>query len=142
MKGVSMPLFLWKRSYEIGVAEIDVQHRRLVGFINELSDAMMVKQGHRAVPHVLEELIDYIQLHFTTEEELMQRVKYPALDEHCQEHLEMTKQILQFKARYYREQDLSPSELLGFLCEWLKVHILDSDKEFGGYQRRGAMGLG
>ena len=66
MKGVSMPLFLWKRSYEIGVAEIDVQHRRLVGFINELSDAMMVKQGHRAVPHVLEELIDYIQLHFTT----------------------------------------------------------------------------
>jgi len=81
------------------------------------------------VPHVLEEMIDYIQLHFTTEEELMQRVKYPALDEHCQEHLEMTKQILQFKARYCREQNLSPGELLEFLCGWLKTHIVASDKE-------------
>ena len=136
-----MPLFLWKKSYEVGIAEIDVQHRRLVGFINELSDAMMVKQGHRAVPHVLEELIDYIQLHFTSEEGLMQEMNYPALDEHCQEHLEMTKQILEFKARYSRDHDLSPSELLAFLCEWLKDHILASDKELGKYLRSTEMGL-
>ena len=63
-----MTLFLWKRSYEIGIAEIDMQHRRLVGFINELSDAMMMQQGHRTIPHVIEELVEYIQLHFTTEE--------------------------------------------------------------------------
>ena len=39
-----MPLFLWKKNYEIGIAEIDTQHRNLVGIINGLSDAMMNKK--------------------------------------------------------------------------------------------------
>ena len=41
---VFMPLFLWKKNYEIGIAEIDTQHRNLVGIINGLSDAMMNKK--------------------------------------------------------------------------------------------------
>ena len=40
-----MPLFLWKKSYEIGIAENDTQHRNLVGIINELPDAMMTQKG-------------------------------------------------------------------------------------------------
>ncbi|GEM_PF-3807631 len=48
-----------------------MQHRRLVGLINELSDAMMVKRGHMSIQRVLVGLVDYIQVHFTTEEEVM-----------------------------------------------------------------------
>ena len=70
-----MPLFLWKKSYEIGIDEIDNQHRKLVGIINELSDAMMVQKGYKAVPHILEQLTDYIQFHFTTEEEIDYAIK-------------------------------------------------------------------
>ena len=136
-----MPLFLWKKSYEIGCAEIDMQHRRLIRLINELSDAMMIRQGYRAVPHVLEELVDYIQLHFTSEEKLMQEMNYPGLDEHRKEHLDMTGKVLKFKSRHSRGHDLDASELLGFLCEWLKSHIVARDKEFGQYVRRVDMGL-
>ena len=89
-----MPLFLWKKSYEIGIAENDTQHRNLVGIINELSDAMITKKGYIVVPHILEKLEDYIQSHFTTEEEIMRDTKYPALDEHCQEHLAMTTKVI------------------------------------------------
>ena len=49
-----MPLFLWKKNYEIGIAEIDTQHRNLVGIINGLSNAMMNKKGYVIVPHILE----------------------------------------------------------------------------------------
>jgi len=124
-------LFLWKRSYEVGIVEIDLQHRRLVGFINELSDAMMMQQGHRAVPHVLEELVDYIQLHFTTEETAMQKTNYPELDEHRLEHLEMTGKVLDLRERYLREHSLDSGEVLNFLCDWLKNHIMVNDKKFG-----------
>ena len=128
-----MPLFFWKKSYEINVPEIDMQHRQLVGLINELSDAMMVKQGHRALRHILEELVDYIQLHFTTEEAVMQKMNYPGLNEHSREHLDLTRQVLEFKERYLQDHDLKPSELLDFLCDWLKNHIMVNDKDFGKF---------
>lgn len=118
-----------------------MQHRRLVGLINELSDAMMVRKGYRAVPHVLAELVDYIQLHFTAEERLMQEMNYPGLEAHREEHLDMTEKILAYKERYSRDHDLAAGELLGLLCEWLKSHILARDKEFGRYLRRVEMGL-
>ena len=136
-----MSLFLWKKSYEIGSPEIDMQHRRLVGLINELSDAMMNRQGYRAVPHVLEELLDYVQLHFSSEENLMHEMNYPGLNEHREEHLGMTGKILEFKGRCSRDNELDASELLRFLCEWLKHHINARDKEFGRYMRRVEMGL-
>ena len=70
-----MPLFLWKKNYEIGIAEIDTQLRNLVGIINGLSDAMMNKKGYVIAPYILEELEDYIQFHFTAEEEIMRHTK-------------------------------------------------------------------
>ena len=136
-----MPLFFWKKSYEIKVPEIDMQHRRLVGLINELSDAMMVKQGHKSIQRVLAGLVDYIQVHFTTEEEAMQERKYPGLHEHRQEHLNLTSQVLDFKERYSLDNDLDSQEVLNFLCDWLKTHIIVSDKDFGTFIRRDEMGL-
>jgi len=122
-----MPRFIWEKSYETGIAEIDAQHRKLVGIINELSDAMMNKKGHTIVPKVLEELVDYIQLHFTTEEEIMRNTKYPALGEHCQEHLMMTTKVLEFKRNYSKDHEIKVGDILTFLCNWLKEHIVVSD---------------
>lgn len=124
-----MPLFLWKKSYELGIAEIDTQHRNLVGIINELSDAMMNQKGYTVVPHILEKLVDYIQFHFTTEEEIMRDTKYPALDEHCQEHLAMTTKVIEFKRAYANNHEINVVEVLNFLCDWLKEHIVVSDKK-------------
>lgn len=130
-----MSLFLWKKSYETGMPDIDVQHRRLVGMINELSDAMLMQKGQRTVPHILEELVDYIQLHFSTEEAVMLKTSYPDMEEHSQAHLDLTRQVLEFKGRFDAEHELDSGELLNFLCEWLKNHIMVSDREFGKYVR-------
>jgi len=124
-----MPLFLWKKSYEIGLTEIDTQHRNLVGIINELSDAMMNQKGYTVVPHILEKLVDYIQFHFTTEEEIMRDTKYPALDEHCHEHLAMTTKVIGFKRACAKNHEINIVEVLNFLCDWLKEHIAVSDKK-------------
>ncbi len=137
-----MPLFFWKKSYEINVPEIDMQHRRLVGLINELSDAMIVKQGHKSIQRVLTGLVDYIQVHFSTEEEAMQRINYPSLYEHRQEHLNLTSQVLDIEERYNFDNDLDSQEALNFLCDWLKTHIIVSDKDFGNFIRRVKMGRG
>ena len=100
-----------------------------MGIINELSDAMMNKKGYIIVPHILEKLVDYIQFHFTTEEEIMRDTKYPALDEHCQEHLAMTTRVIEFKRAYAKNHEINVVEMLNFLCDWLKEHIVVSDKK-------------
>lgn len=128
-----MPLFLWKKSYEIGVNEIDMQHRRLVAMINELSDAMMLQKGYRAVPDTLEKLGDYIQFHFSTEEEIMRNTTYPDFEEHCQEHLEMTNKVLEFKEMSSQHHGSNAAEILDFLCDWLKEHIAVRDKGLKAY---------
>ena len=134
-------MFLWKKSYEIKIPEIDMQHRQLVGLVNELSDAMMAKQGHRTVPHILAELLDYVMIHFTTEEEAMQKMRYPGLTEHKEMHLDLTKQVLDYKNRYIRNDVMNSGELLTFLCDWLKTHIIVHDKNFGNFARRVEMGI-
>ena len=128
-----MQLFPWDRDYEIGIIEIDRQHRHLVDIINELADAMIAQKGHETVPLILDKLVDYIQLHFTTEEEVMRRENFPALDKQRREHLDMTGQVLEFRKNYSQNLEVSPSEVLGFLCTWLKSHILESDMEFGRF---------
>jgi hemerythrin len=128
-----MQLFPWNDSYEIGITEIDTQHRQLVDIINELSDAMIAQKGYKTAPQILQKLVDYIQLHFSTEEEIMRRGNYPALDKHRQEHHEMTGKVLEFRKNYSKNHEVSPSAVLGFLCDWLKNHILVSDKEYGRF---------
>lgn len=136
-----MSLFLWKRSYEINIPEIDVQHRRLVGMINELADAMMMQKGQRTLPHILEEMEDYIQLHFTTEETIMRKENYLELEEHVIEHTQLTRQFLEYKDKYYLDHDLDPKALLDFLCRWLKNHISVNDKAFGEFICRAERGM-
>ena len=131
-----MSLFLWKKSYETGAPEVDVQHRRLVGMINELSDAMMERQGQKAVAHVLDELTSYIELHFDTEEALMKKCSYPGLTRHSNQHILLTRQVLEFREKFRLEHEVQSKELLDFLCSWLKNHIMVDDKEFGEYLRK------
>ncbi len=130
-----MTLYMWNKRYEIGIAEIDAQHRHLVEIINELSDAMMEKKGYIAVPNILEHLADYSKLHFTTEERHMHEMNYPALAEHCQEHLDLTRKVLEFRKGCSTDHDPSSGELLNFLRDWLTSHIITSDQKIGKHYK-------
>lgn len=131
-----MPLFIWKPSYEIGVADLDMQHRRLVGMINELFDAM--KEGHSraAVDHILDGLTEYVQLHFSTEERLMQQHHYPHFETHGREHLELTEHVLELNDRRRRGERIATPELLDFLKGWMETHISVSDRAFGDFLKK------
>lgn len=137
-----MPLFLWKKSYELKIPELDMQHRRLVGLINELSDAMMMRKGQRTLPHILDELSEYVNLHFASEEKVMEEFKYPGTEEHVQEHQEFIKKVLEFKEVYSQDHELDTKELLDFLCDWLKNHIVVCDKAIAKHIQRVEMGVG
>ncbi len=131
-----MPLFIWKPSYELNVPEIDVQHRQLVGMINELYEAMKNGRGHEVVEHILTDLQSYIQQHFETEERYMKRHKYPDLEKHKLEHRKLENQVIELNRLRQDDHKISTPELMSFLCNWLRDHLAGTDKEFGEYLKK------
>ena len=59
-----MEVITWKPEYDIGIQEIDEQHRRLVALINNLYNALVRKGSTEEIGQVIDEVIDYTKVHF------------------------------------------------------------------------------
>jgi hemerythrin len=136
-----MSFMSWQTDYQVGVAEIDNQHRRLVQMVNSLHEAMKSGTGKTLVPKVLNELVEYTVSHFSTEERFMQGARYPEYSLHKRQHEELTRQVLKIKAQVDGDSPVNTIEVMNFLKNWLVNHILGSDKKLGQYiigQRKAA----
>jgi len=126
-------LFTWKPEYEINFPKIDNQHRGLVGIVNDLYEAKLSGETEPAVVQTIDRLIIYVDVHFRDEEAAMQEWYYPGLGRHRIEHAELEKQVYALRKKIETGRGVATFELLNFLSEWFKVHILTSDKEFGRF---------
>lgn len=127
----SLPLFTWQPEFEVGIPEVDDQHRELVALLNELHVAIREYHGNTTSREVLDRLADYTSTHFRMEEELMALSRYPGLEAHRQQHAELTRQLAELRHRMEVEGTPVAFELLEFLKNWLNQHITDCDKRFG-----------
>jgi hemerythrin len=120
----------WDSSLSVGVAEIDLQHQRLVKMINELNDAMRVGKSREILGKIVSGLISYVQIHFTTEEKYFDQFKYPETDRHKQEHTTFSATVDDFAKKFKTGQLGISIELMNFLSDWLGKHIKGSDKKY------------
>ncbi len=66
----------WQDAFSVNVNEIDQQHKKLIGMINELFDAMEEGRGRAILSGLLEEMVDYSKTHFSNEEAYMRRFEF------------------------------------------------------------------
>lgn len=78
--------FEWTPDYLVHIQEIDVQHEKLFELIVALENSTQDNNYRETVRTVLEELMEYVNIHFDTEEDYMSRANYQALDEHREIH--------------------------------------------------------
>ncbi len=132
-----MPV-IWDQSHETGHAEIDLQHRELLGIVQELQAAE--EETHDSLDVILAVLthfMDFTISHFMMEEELMAKVGYPAIprEEMIEQHREFTSysrlRVLEFR----KGELLSVLPLQAFLAEWLTAHEFGMDKQLADYIR-------
>lgn len=130
-----MSLITWTERFSVGIESIDHQHRTLVDLLNSLHDDMQTRGDEIELDPVFEELIEYIKQHFNYEESLMERHDFPGLEEHRQLHAEFRQKV----ARYYNKYlagDPLPKDLLPFLMDWVRDHILGKDHEYSTFLRK------
>ncbi|HOJ64747.1 MAG TPA: bacteriohemerythrin [Spirochaetota bacterium] len=128
-----MSLFIWEEKYSVNIKEIDEQHKKLVGILNELHTSMLGGKANNVLKKVLNELIDYTTYHFKTEEQLMTIHNYPKYDEHKASHKNLTDKVLSFYSELESGKKLLSVELLFFLKDWLVNHILGEDKMYSKF---------
>jgi len=128
-----MSLMSWKDEYSVHINVIDSQHKRLIELLNEVFDASRAGRGKEVVGKILNDLVTYTKVHFTTEQEFFRKYNYPGYAQHKGEHDNLTKQVGEFQEQYKAGRAALSVELMQFLKDWLSGHILGSDKKYSGF---------
>lgn len=123
----------WTPAFEVGVEQMDRQHRQLVKILNELHRAMLAGSQPRDMMRVMEELILYTKYHFTTEERLMDEFAYPGAALHKQKHQALTAKVEEYAEEVLKGRATVSLSILQFLKDWLNKHILGTDMEFARF---------
>jgi len=124
---------VWDNVLSVGVNEIDEDHRKLVHIFNILNHAITDKDSKEYLASTLEELINCTVWHFSHEERLMLKHRYPELAEHRAEHQELIKSAQELQREILQSDQAFTDEHLQFLERWLTEHILTADGRLGAY---------
>jgi hemerythrin len=122
----------WSPSLEIGVPEIDHQHRELFARLGGFDDAL--GRGDSAeIAATFAFLRDYALVHFEHEERLMRAAEYPRFEAHRALHEGFVARLQTLS----REHDVQgPSALLrlrarNWIVVWLTDHVGGEDLALG-----------
>ena len=126
----------WSRVLSVGVDEIDEDHRKLVDTFNILNRAVAKKEPADYLAAVLEELVNCTVWHFSHEERLMLKHRYPETAQHKAEHRELIQTARELQQAVLQAGKPMVDEQVEFLERWLTEHILTADGRLGSHLAR------
>jgi hemerythrin len=125
----------WKEEYEVGVAEIDEQHQKLIDIANRVYELMrneLALDKYDQIVEILQELKEYTVYHFHFEEGLMQKAKYKKRFSHKILHQNFLAQVEAVDLSAVDEnQEAYLIQIMDFIANWLIEHIVGEDKKVG-----------
>ncbi len=128
-----MALFNWSDRFSVGIPLIDSQHKKLVGYLNTLYEAMRAGKGNEALAEILDNLVNYTQTHFKAEEKLMQSHQYPEFPNHYRQHEAFVRKLTEIQQQFNGGGMGVTLKVANFLKEWLSQHILVTDRKYIPY---------
>ena len=130
---VATGTFRWTEVYKVNIAALDQQHRELFNAVNELDQALRAGEGNAALDAVLRKLSKYAEEHFAAEEALMAKYAFPGLPMHRAQHDNFRRKIAAFLEDQRAERNGVPVSLLFFIRDWLRDHLLKTDKYYAAF---------
>lgn len=128
-----MSVFVWHRSFELGIEQFDEHHKHLVDLLNKTFEIFTTCTNHEFLEFVLDELLDYATYHFAAEERWMEDHGFTGLQKHHEEHEKFRRRFVEIRKDYHSREVNLTREVLNFLKEWLFDHILKTDAEYARF---------
>jgi hemerythrin-like metal-binding protein len=128
-----MTQFRWTEAMSVGVLELDDDHKVLIDVINRLEGGMRGPGHGELIGHCLITLGRYAEFHFAREEKVMSACNFVALEDHKQQHQRFIVRIREVSERFRDDPTVVGDELLDYLKDWLRHHVLIQDMAYRPY---------
>jgi len=139
MKPTNEPaIFRWTADHAIGVRHIDEERHGLFILAERTHQAMLEGKGKAALEDLLAQLAGYACQAFAHEEQLMEQVQYPGLQEHRREHEELRAAVGALQDRCAAGEATMTIEVALFLSRWLTRHTGASDRQIRDHMETAA----
>lgn len=130
----------WDPSFSLNIYELDQQHADLINWVNEFYASLGKSNERDRMRTLLTRLSEFSASHFPAEEDLMELVAFPLLEEHRQQHIRFAERIEDLRIRYEEHQLLSSADILGLMRAFILDHIHDEDQKLAEHIDSRAVG--
>ena len=121
-------LIAWNDKYRIGDAAIDEQHEEI--FLRAADVIAASTRDGQAMCAM--RLYQYAVTHFSHEEELMFRLRYPEIEDHLRQHEQLLTRLREIM-RTIAKDCMVKADLESFISRWLLDHIAHVDARLAAY---------
>lgn len=118
---------------KIGERTIDAEHALQMQLLDALSQALSEGGDFASTRHILEQFIEFSDMHFLSEQLIMRLHSYPAYETHLEEHTQLMKKVRDIREAIVHGEKVSSLQLILELRDWLISHIVTEDAAFGEF---------
>lgn len=132
---VNHEIVQWGPKYSVGIKFIDNQHMELVNLTNTLYKACLSSEvsTEATFKDAIHRMVEYVTMHFSTENTLMESVGFPNYSEHKKQHESLIKEILSAVKNSQEGNKMVPIYFVRTLREWIFSHIAIYDQIYAQY---------
>ncbi|MBF7067804.1 hemerythrin family protein [Campylobacter volucris] len=116
----------WDQKYSVNNENLDAQHQKLFKLaakVEEMSDRAIYQIE---LKKIIADFFHYIKFHFDEEENYMQQINYPYIDQHKLMHKKITNTMVKLIKEVKTTNDLK-EKLNTIVSSWLIEHIIQHD---------------
>jgi len=125
---------------KIGEKSIDTEHDLQMQMLDSLSEALQKGGDISPARYILEQFIEFSDMHFLSEQLVMRLHNYPGYEVHLETHTKLMRRIREIRERLLRGENEPGLEPVQELRGWLLKHIFSEDAAFGEFLREKASG--
>lgn len=124
------PTFWNDTFFLFDIEVIDNQHVVFFELFDLLTKLNANDNNLTSISKFIDDLDDYADYHFETEESLMTKAMTKDIESHLQQHVFFRNQVKEFRRMCeYHNQSLADL-MIDFLRKWLLIHIYDVDRQY------------
>jgi len=131
-------LVTWSSTYSVGVRSIDAQHMELINLVNDMYNHIVGdEKAERAYfKKVIHNAVEYVKVHFATEEKILLATKFPGYAEHKKAHDLFILTVLENIRAYEDGKKMNLASFTHFLKDWILTHIAIMDKQYFNFLKK------
>lgn len=119
----------------VGIKRFDDEHNQLLAYLSQAHALTTSGAGIGRIAPLLRDIMDYAAFHFADEERAMHEHDYPWYARHRIDHAHLLNRLQQLINSYEGGQQVTATDIISFLFDWLQEHLERSDSLYSGYLR-------